>query len=78
MAYLNCPFCPAQAFAVSLRDHAIDNEDFLFMEYHCISKHKFYIPAKEEDVADIPEHIREQARRRVAERKQINYTKYSV
>jgi len=46
MAYLNCPYCPSQAFPV-------DTE--LFMKigmglelYRCVSKHEFYVKSESE------------------------------
>jgi hypothetical protein len=42
MAYLNCPFCPAQAFA-SLRTPSKLPADCGVALYVCISGHKFYV-----------------------------------
>jgi transposase-like protein len=44
MAYLNCPFCPAQAFLVRNKEHT----DVPPLEkYRCPSKHVFYVEAEE-------------------------------
>lgn len=44
MAYLNCPFCPSQAFLVRNAEHS-DRPPL--EKYRCTSKHIFYVEPEE-------------------------------
>jgi hypothetical protein len=46
MAYLNCPFCPAQAFLVRDAEHS-DRPPL--EKYRCIAKRVFYVEAEEKN-----------------------------
>jgi hypothetical protein len=47
MAYLNCPYCPAQAFP-DPRTEVILLMGFGLTKYRCISKHEFYVEEERE------------------------------
>jgi len=46
MAYLNCPYCPGQAFL--MRD--VEHSDIPPLEkYRCVCKHVFYVEAEKKE-----------------------------
>ena len=47
MAYLNCPYCPAQGFPAPADDKVLEL-GFGLQKFRCISKHEFYVE-KEDD-----------------------------
>ena len=51
MAYLNCPFCPAQAFPKhpALIQTLPNVKGAPAVEFQCISKHKFFVTKESVD-----------------------------
>jgi len=47
MAYLNCPFCPSQAYPV--KTETFPQIGWGMEKYQCISKHEFYVRFQRED-----------------------------
>ena len=47
MSYLNCPFCPAQAFPVIPEKGTLQIRPDLVL-YRCVSKHHFYVDKERE------------------------------
>lgn len=46
MAYLNCPFCPSQAFPVVVSKEVLKIRPDL-LQFRCSSKHTFYVDEKD-------------------------------
>jgi len=48
MAYLNCPFCPSQAFLVEdMWVLKTQSTGMTLEKYRCASKHEFYVEKEE-------------------------------
>ena len=52
MAYLNCPFCPAQGFPLVLEGDLVVYNIIGYgpvVKYRCISNHEFYVNTEDVD-----------------------------
>jgi hypothetical protein len=50
-SYLNCPYCPATAYPAGITSYSgrISRLEVHLVKYCCISKHTFFVEAKEKD-----------------------------
>ena len=48
---LNCPYCPSHARPTSIRSYSgrISKVETYLVVYNCMSKHQFFVEAKEKD-----------------------------
>lgn len=52
MAYLNCPFCPSQAYPVKKPVEVVDrlgNPNIPVVKFYCHAGHMFYVSRKDID-----------------------------